>query len=62
LTEAPSAENAAQIALKERDAGRFNGHVGPCSARMALLVWLRARSSMTCPSKTMAMMTAAGSK
>ena len=31
-------------------------------ARMALLVWARARSSSTCPSRTRVTMTAAGSK
>ncbi len=33
----------------------------PSSARMALPVWLRARSSITWPRRTSAMMTAAGS-
>ena len=36
--------------------------VRPRRARRALLVWLRARSSRTCPSKTSTVMTAAGSK
>jgi hypothetical protein len=34
----------------------------PSSARIALLVWLRARSSITCPRRTRATITAAGSK
>src|ERR1035437_8607180 len=34
----------------------------PSKARIALLVWLRARSSITCPRRTSATITAAGSK